>query len=68
MAVCVSLFDFGEGEKKLGNLFTRGEDGLRGSSCFSLYVVVIVVVVEVLVKGFMSLRDMMRAAGSVNSR
>ena len=58
MAVCVSLFDFGEGEKKLGNFFTLGEEALRGSSCFSLYVLV---VVEVLTKGFMSLRDMMPA-------
>lgn len=64
VAVCVSLFDFGEVEKKLPNFFTLGEDALRGSSCFSLYVVVVVVVVEddeVLPKGFMSLRDIMCA-------
>ncbi len=63
VAVCVSLLDFGEVEKKLGNFFTLGEDALRGSSYFSLYVVVVVVVVEdeeVLAKGFMSLRDIMR--------
>ena len=61
VAVCVSAFDFGEGEKKLGNLFTLGEDALRGCSCFSLYVVVVVVVAEVLTKGFTSLRDIVRA-------
>ena len=63
VAVCVSLLDFGEVEKKLGNFFTLGEDALRGSSCFSLYVIVVVVVVEdgeVLAKGFMSLRDILR--------
>lgn len=62
VAVCVSLFDFGEGEKKLGNFFILGEDALRGSSYFSLYVVVVVVVVEdgeVLAKGFVSLRDIL---------
>ena len=57
VAVCISLFDFGEVEKKLPNLFTLGEDALRGSSCFSLYVVVEVEDGEVLTKGFMSLRD-----------
>ena len=36
VAVCVSLFDFGEVEKILGNFFTLGEDALRGSSYFSL--------------------------------
>lgn len=64
VAVCVSLFDFGEVVKKLGNFFTLGEDALRGSSYFSLYMVDVFVVVEdgeVLPKGFMSLRDMMRA-------
>ena len=63
VAVCVSLFDFGEVEKKLDSLFTRGEEGLRGSSYFSLYVIVVVVEVEdmgVLAKGFTSLRDIMR--------
>lgn len=61
-AVCVSLFDFGEVEKKLGNFFILGEDALRGSSYFSLYVVVVVVFVEdgeVLAKGFVSLRDIL---------
>lgn len=64
VAVCVSLFDFGEVEKKLGNLITLGEDALRGRSYFSLYVVMVVVVVEegeVFAKGFISLRDIMRA-------
>lgn len=64
VAVCVSLFDFGEAEKKLGNFLTLGEDALRGSSYFSLYVVAVVVVVEdgeVLANGFMNLRDIMRA-------
>ena len=67
VAVCVSLFDFGEVEKKLDNFFTLGEDALRGSSCFSLHVVVVLVVVPVVVvdmgvlaKGFTSLRDIMR--------
>lgn len=63
VAVCVSLFDFGEVEKKLDSLFTRGEEGLRGTSYFSLYVIVVVVEVEdmgVLAKGFTSLRDIMR--------
>lgn len=62
VAVCVSLFDFGEVEKKLGNFFVLGEDDLRGSSYFSLYVVVVVVVVEdgeVLANGFVSLRDIL---------
>lgn len=62
VAVCVSLFDFGEVEKKLGNFFILGEDALRGSSYFSLYVVVVVVFVEdgeVLAKGFVSLRDIL---------
>ena len=36
VAVCVSLFDFGEAAKKLGNFFILGEDALRGSSYFSL--------------------------------
>ena len=36
VAVCVSLFDFGEAAKKLGNFFVLGEDALRGSSNFSL--------------------------------
>lgn len=36
VAVCVSLLDLGEGEKKLVNFLTRGEDVLRGSSFFSL--------------------------------
>ena len=36
VAVCVSLFDLGEGAKKLGNFFILGEDALRGSSYFSL--------------------------------
>ena len=36
VAVCVSLFDFGEAAKKLGNFFVLGEDALRGSSYFSL--------------------------------
>lgn len=61
VAVCVSLFDFGDAEKKLGNFLTLGEDALRGSSYFSLYVVVVVVVVEdgeLLANMFMSLRDM----------
>ncbi len=60
VAVCVSLFDFGEVEKKLGNFFTRGEDALRGSSYFSLYVVVVVEDGAVLAKGFISRRDIMR--------
>ena len=62
VAVCVSLFDLGEAEKKLGNFFILGEEPLRGSSYFSLYVVVVVVVVEdgeVLAKGFISLRDIL---------
>ena len=64
VAVCVSLFDFGEVAKKLGNFFILGEDVRRGSSNFSLYVDVVVVVVEdeeVLAKGFTSLGDMSRA-------
>ena len=61
VAVCVSLFDFGEAEKKLGNFLILGEDALRGSSYFSLYVVVVVEDGEVLTKGLMSLRDIMRA-------
>ena len=36
VAVCVSLFDLGEVEKKLANFFTLGEDPLRGISYFSL--------------------------------
>ena len=36
VAVCVSLFDFGEAAKKLGNFFILGDDALRGSSYFSL--------------------------------
>ena len=36
VAVCVSLFDLGEVEKKLANFFTLGEDALRGISYFSL--------------------------------
>lgn len=35
VAVWVSLFDFGDVEKKLGNFFILGEDALRVSSCFS---------------------------------
>lgn len=63
VAVCVSLFDLGDVEKKLGNFFTLGEDALRESSYFSLYEVVVVVVEdeEVVVKGFTSLRDIFRA-------
>ena len=36
VAVGVSLFDFGEAAKKLGNFFILGDDALRGSSYFSL--------------------------------
>lgn len=36
VAVCVSLFDLGEVEKKLANFFTLGVDALRGMSYFSL--------------------------------
>ena len=41
VAVCVSLLDLGEVEKKLANFFTLGVDALRGMSYFSLYVVVV---------------------------
>ena len=60
VAVCVSLFDFGELEKKFGNFLTLGEDALLVSSYFSLYMIV-VEEGELLAKGFVSLRDIMRA-------
>ena len=54
----VSAFDFGEGEKRLVNFFTRGEDALRGISTLSVVVVVLVAAVEGLVaNGFKGLRD-----------
>ncbi len=60
VAVCVSVFDLGEGEKRLVNFFILGEDARRGSSRFSLCVVIIVVVVEgeLFPNGFNGLRDM----------
>lgn len=63
VAVWVSLFDLGEGAKKLANFFTLGEEARRGISDFSLKAVVVVVDVEeggeVFAKGLMVLRDIM---------
>lgn len=60
VAVCASLFDFGEVEKKLANLATRGEGTLRGGSHFSVYggggSIVVVVTGELLAKGLNGLR------------
>ena len=62
VAVCVSVLVLGEGEKRLVNFFTLGEDARRGSSCFSVAVVVAVMVVvvvldELLANGFRGLLD-----------
>ncbi len=59
VAVCVSAFDLGEGAKRLVNFFILGEDARRGSSWFSLCVVIVVVMAEgeVFANGFNGLRD-----------
>ena len=76
-AVCSSLFDFGDVEKKFAILVTLGEDIRRGTSIFSLYgfslyggggsIVIVMVgeLGELLAKGFRGLRGIVVAISLV---